>query len=771
MHIKARKNSVFRTIMLSYISILAIPLIIGVFSYSQAVSVAREDAKQYNIAALNQAMNTVDAQLDAVNRLMSNISLSSNIQHFLYKTAPLNEDTRYDMLGVIKEIAHYKGTNPFIDELYVYFKNTDIILKDSGLYYPHFFYQEEIAKNASIGYDEWMKHLTQYSYGSYLPSKLDNNGNEILVFRSLPLNAQFDSQVEASVGIVINEQNIIKLLSDIDVLNHGSTIILDADNNVIAEVGNSLAYASIKDVLSKISDKSGYFDKEIADVDSMIAYTVSNYSGWKYMAIIPRKTFMQKAEYIKELTMILSALSIVIGILMSYLMTRREYNPIKRILEKITAKFGDLPQGIGNEYDIIEEMLDKTISANESIEQELALQKPVLRHTFLSKLLHDELLEDDESIMETIAFLGINLPYDYYLVAVAHINNYFASNIQELNEDQRIKCSIIMYSLVNDLINDTGSEIVSNMVEEEGNEYILLFNMKKKESGIIDIIQEVHSLMEHNYGLTMSFYIGESHSGFSGIRQSYDEAKEAVEYGSFNSNHKILMYDDLLQSECDRSYYYPIEEEVKLINCVKAGERNKAERLINDIFARNLDNKMQVELIKCLFFDMASTAIKVASEMHIDYQDIVYENFPHMNACRAKEDILFMYDRMCELINQRKSSPTKKLCNDILLYIESNYTNTDICLTDIAQQFNMTVAYISHLFKTQMGIGIADYINRLRVEKAKELLKDSQLKLAEIAEIVGYTNDASFIRTFKKYEGVTPGQFRNASPIEKLIES
>jgi YesN/AraC family two-component response regulator len=82
----------------------------------------------------------------------------------------------------------------------------------------------------------------------------------------------------------------------------------------------------------------------------------------------------------------------------------------------------------------------------------------------------------------------------------------------------------------------------------------------------------------------------------------------------------------------------------------------------------------------------------------------------------------------------------------------------------------MTVAYISHLFKKQMGIGIVDYINRFRIEKAKELLIDPRLKLNDIAEILGYANDAAFIRVFKKYEGVTPGRYREVLSIKRIIE-
>lgn len=75
-------------------------------------------------------------------------------------------------------------------------------------------------------------------------------------------------------------------------------------------------------------------------------------------------------------------------------------------------------------------------------------------------------------------------------------------------------------------------------------------------------------------------------------------------------------------------------------------------------------------------------------------------------------------------------------------------------------EFNITGQYLSVLFKKYRKENLQNYIARVRVEYAKELLKNNKYTVFQIANMVGYSNDIGFIRVFKKLEGITPGKFR-----------
>ncbi len=92
-------------------------------------------------------------------------------------------------------------------------------------------------------------------------------------------------------------------------------------------------------------------------------------------------------------------------------------------------------------------------------------------------------------------------------------------------------------------------------------------------------------------------------------------------------------------------------------------------------------------------------------------------------------------------------------------YIETNYKE-NISLKSLAEQFQVSSNYISRLFKQEVDRGLFDYINQIRIEKAKELLKDYRYKIYEVAERVGFNSQVHFAIVFHKYVGMAPKEYR-----------
>ena len=93
-------------------------------------------------------------------------------------------------------------------------------------------------------------------------------------------------------------------------------------------------------------------------------------------------------------------------------------------------------------------------------------------------------------------------------------------------------------------------------------------------------------------------------------------------------------------------------------------------------------------------------------------------------------------------------------------YMEK-HCSEQLLLSDIAAQFHLHPNYFSSLFKKQLDMTVRDYILQLRMTKAKELMKDSSLKLLDIALAVGYEDAAHFNRAFKNVTGVSPSMYRD----------
>lgn len=130
-------------------------------------------------------------------------------------------------------------------------------------------------------------------------------------------------------------------------------------------------------------------------------------------------------------------------------------------------------------------------------------------------------------------------------------------------------------------------------------------------------------------------------------------------------------------------------------------------------------------------------------------------------------------DYVKEIIKDDKFE--KNMANKMIEYIHVNFSR-DISLDEISAYFNMTPAYFSTVFKYYTGYNFKDFLNSYRVKVSKELLQNSNIKINEVAEKVGCNNVNTFIRIFKKYEGMSPGQYhmenqgRNVISYSKKID-
>jgi YesN/AraC family two-component response regulator len=111
-------------------------------------------------------------------------------------------------------------------------------------------------------------------------------------------------------------------------------------------------------------------------------------------------------------------------------------------------------------------------------------------------------------------------------------------------------------------------------------------------------------------------------------------------------------------------------------------------------------------------------------------------------------------------VEQRQSCLHATLGPEVSAYVQAHHADPNLSIKMVGAAFHLTPAYLSRLYREQTGESLPDYINRIRLDKVKERLANGQDSIHHIAEITGFTNSNSLIRTFKKYEGITPGQYK-----------
>ena len=127
---------------------------------------------------------------------------------------------------------------------------------------------------------------------------------------------------------------------------------------------------------------------------------------------------------------------------------------------------------------------------------------------------------------------------------------------------------------------------------------------------------------------------------------------------------------------------------------------------------------------------------------------------------QAKEYLGKIFETVVDLREKASNQKYRTLLQDASRYIEQHYDNEDISLNSVAASVNLSPNHFSTIFSQEMGQTFIEYLTSVRMEKAKELLRSTTMKTAEIAYAVGYKDPHYFSYLFKKTQECTPREFR-----------
>ncbi|MNQ97346.1 Arabinose operon regulatory protein [compost metagenome] len=271
--------------------------------------------------------------------------------------------------------------------------------------------------------------------------------------------------------------------------------------------------------------------------------------------------------------------------------------------------------------------------------------------------------------------------------------------------------------------------------------------------------------------------ISSLHLGRLEASRCYIEALNALDYRIIHGINAVIHYDDIRYME--RTYYhYPMEMEAQIMNCLKSGEYEGVERLLNELYQHNMGSRDTTpELGKLLFLNLLGTVLKVTSALKIDekqWQEDGADPVKLIINSTSAEDMLKKVKELCLFIcnsvQEARSEQHERWQERMKHYIDEHYGDHSLSLTSIADHFGMTPQYVSGLFKRQYGINLTDYMIEVRMKEAKRLLEVPGMTVLQVAQGVGYSTDIGFIRVFKKIEGITPGKYREMQQREDHLK-
>jgi YesN/AraC family two-component response regulator len=769
------RSTVFNSWLLSYIFVLFVPIAVSSFIYVKAVDIVKEQVNLTNKALLKQVQENLDSQMKDAMRIAYQIYLNPRLHSAMYYKGELSTSQRYAMFGIIDDLKSYQTLNSAIENIYIYFKNADLVLSTSVLNSPEDFFKI-YHSNKNMSYEQWFKEISSSSKLKYITLESLTNSEEddtppirtIAAIQPLPVGSKGDSP--ATLVILMDEKRFSNAIQGTKLVKQGEVCIIDDQNNIMASTSamhtfnESISYDKLEsDVIRD------YVDANNSKVT--VSCIASSFLRWKYISIVPENIFMDKVHYIRRLTIVSMLVCMIIGIVIAYLFSKKNYGPLNRLLDKATDVYKGHYEGAKNEFKFIENSMDNAIRERKIIDEILEHQNKVLKYNYLVRLIKGRI---DSSIpMETsLASYGLSFFKEYFSVMIFYIEDYESFFSKELDKDISIeeKLKLVEFLFTNVVEDVVGKESQVHVVEVDGIICCLLNydaeNEHKAKDKLLEVARFSQSFIQEKLHIYFSVAISGNHREVRNINVAYQEALEAMEYRMINGFSTILCYSDIKVTE--NRYKYPLETEQMLINFTKAGDFEKAEAIVNEVFNENFTgNKLSIEMTKCLIFDIVGTLVKTIAEVKNNKENpFVEELYPieRLTKCAnivdMKKELISILNTVCNHVNKNKKKHNIVLRDEIIDFVNNNYYNVDLDVSMIANKFDLNQSYLSTFFKESFGQGLLEYINKVRIDNSKILLKQRSISIVDTASKVGFYNSNAFIRAFKKYEGITPGKYK-----------
>jgi two-component system, response regulator YesN len=752
--------------MLSYIFILLIPNISGYISYRISVQQAESSAIETSLILLGQSKSILERRMAEVDGFTKELALRHEITSLLYQNIHNDPDANFSLWNAWVDFTGLGKTNDFLQNYYVYLKNSQVVLSPASIFYrPEHYY--ELNHDTGQTYEQWLELLQSKQQSTVIPRRAYtfSNRNEFHVItfvQSLPLNSVGSPQ--GAVVVNIDERKFIDLLDSITKQFGGWAFITDRNGKILTQIG--IDDAHIQNLKLDSNATSGAAHRFLDD-GSLLMTIRSDTNGWLYAAQIPKRTLFEKAYPIRNITWSVTAVAFVAGIIISLLLAHRNSKPIHRLASSIREQLGLDNSNGSNDFDFLHGNISVLISNSKRLEEELAGQLPLLRDALLKRIIRGELSSPGE-MENAIAQTGMEMYGSHGFVGMILINGYDEMVSPDIFREMNAARLIVKHAM---------HEVVQPMCqmtdwESDKVACLLTFPTKPDRTSIKQLeeqFKDLHNRLETDYRISITICMGATFHQWNEISRSYEEAKQAMDYAMFHAGCPTVWYEQM--DKDTTAYYYPIELELRLLNAMKAGEWPEVQRIMAHIVERNfaerelsadrtleLFNEMKGTLLKLLEFHLFRDAAEMEAVRKL-FAEIQITNNPPL----VRQSLESAMEAFCSRIAQRRSDTHQETVTYILKLLESMYGESDLTVYQIAKKVGRPEKYITQLFKEQTGETIADRLEQIRIRRATELLLQNELTIEEIAAQVGYNSAHSFRRAFKRVSGTSPSQFRASS--------
>jgi AraC-like DNA-binding protein len=650
-------------------------------------------------------------------------------------------------LDVMNELVHLNQSVEGVSSSFFYLNNSDYIIStDKGII--------PLDKYENL---DWIKKALVEQKGIrgvWHSRKLINGEN--VISHVLPLN-QHAGGTQGLLVVNLKESQIEKNLHARNSTKQ-AYFLMRADGSIISHNNKSLLLQNgkeqpfVNEIMAQ-GAREGYKVYKHEGERLLYVWSRSNQDNWTNISVYSVDQLMNNAYSLFKKIIIITILITLAGTILTVLIATWLSRPIRELVRKVRQG----ADGVDNQNELV--VLESAFSKMR--EDEAMLQKMLKeREKDSRRLAVYQLLKG-----EVIPQMKETFSKSRFLVAVVSLDHY-RDYMSLTNAEARIEHGYLLTTRCEAFFSDN---IINRFVYQGKGNYVMVVNFDEDElehvaneiqAALIRVQQYAVEITGHSVTIGLSRQTDSS----SNVPELVTEALEIIKQRIVIGYGNIFNWNDMdFENE---KYMYPIYSERKILNYLSSGDIQSIQGELKIIREEICDTEhISYENILFIYHQLVGATINYLQESNINTARIVvkrgnlYASLATVETLEELEQhIRSFYEGIVEHM-ECSSREINQYGERIINFLNSHY-DQDINYEDMAKAVGISYSYMRKIIYEMTGKSLIDYLNTIRIEKAKDLLLQTQMTITQIATAVGYYNVRSLNRFFQKFEGMTPSNFR-----------
>lgn len=516
--------------------------------------------------------------------------------------------------------------------------------------------------------------------------------------------------------------------------------------------------AEMKDVLKEI-DVSPFAHVRMDGQAYMANQAFSNVTGWRLVSLVPMEQLLKNVTTARNMMLMLSLISIAVGCSAIYYYNFAAFRPLKRINKLLSPE--QKGQANRNLFDL-EPVIGKLVGDFRSKSLVADWSLPELRAKFLSDLIARNMGKQETETKWEHYFAGWQQgPFEVLIISIDRHSEWVAAYTEE---DQQL----LKYAM-NNMVSEFYGPSWRTVTAAPRKDSLVLLLQPTEGQGPCNLYEDTMKLtgiIAEVLGISVSVGMGAEAQLIGQAARSYTEADIALSYRLYEGYGRVHLYSGLENRPDESGGAADDVWKQEVLHALKSSDAATGHQWVRRWAADLRKKKLQPQKIVRVLDDLLEEIMNIAASggytLPSELADYTWYQVSTLDLADIEELLCSIISQMASALEVHRQSKEYLLVQNLITYMEDNLQR-NIGLQDIAAHVNLGVSSVSTIFKEETGTTLYDYLTNLRIEKACGLLQGSTLKVAEIAQLVGYQNENSFIRVFRKSKSLTPGKFRENS--------